>query len=72
MSEKRVTPNRRKDRRAFLKNVLIGGGAAAVTLASGNVAATPEQKPNAVQAKPESQGYHVTPHIEQYYKVADF
>lgn len=69
MSDKRTSNKRRE----FLKGVVIGSGAAAVAIASGGVAAAPEKKEIApAQPKAGSQGYHVTPHVAEYYKTAEF
>ena len=60
-----------KSRREFLKAALVGGGGAALLVASRGVRATPKDKPPAAKpAAPASQGYHVTPHIQEYYKTA--
>lgn len=68
MSEKAL----RNGRRRFLKTAAVAGGAATVAAAGGAaIADTGEQAP--VQSKPEaskSKGYHVTPHIEEYYRLA--
>ena len=59
-------------RRRFLKTAALAGGAATVTAAGGAAVAetlTPEHR----AAAPEDtarQGYHVTPHIEAYYRLA--
>lgn len=72
MSEKVMSAGRPTGRRRFLKTVLIGSGAAAVAAASGGANAAPE--PNKVTAAPKAEpaGYHVTPHILEYYKTAQF
>lgn len=70
MSNKRKRENRRTGRREFLKGVLVGSGAAVVAVASGSALGASESKQTAVEPKPESQGYHVTPHILDYYKTA--
>ncbi len=58
-----------EDRREFLKQMAVAGGAtAAVALTAGAVAAEPE--PAAVAAKEEPRGYHETPHIRTYYRTA--
>ncbi len=69
MSNKRTVNKRRE----FLKGVLVGSGAAAVAIASGSAAAAPEKKEDAAaQPQAGTQGYHVTPHIVEYYKTAQF
>jgi hypothetical protein len=55
-------------RRAFLKGVMLGGGAAAVALATGQVSAQTPETPAAVEP-PEHKGYRLTPHIRDYYKT---
>ena len=73
MSEKRKNKARQTGRRKFLKGALVGSGAAVVAMASGNAVAAPESKQVATtEPKPQSQGYHVTPHILDYYKTAQF
>jgi hypothetical protein len=62
-----------KTRRQFLKSALIGGGAAAVAVASGTVvAAAPADKKAPERRKPESRGYRETEHVREYYKTAEF
>jgi hypothetical protein len=61
---------KRTGRREFLRNVMVGGSAAMVALASGRAPAAPAT-PTATP-KAASQGYHVTPHILDYYKAAQF
>ena len=55
-------------RRACLKGVALGGGAAAVVLATGNVQAQAPETPAATE-EPKPKGYHVTQHIRDYYKT---
>ncbi len=63
-------PGRARDRRRFLKNMMLGGSAAAVALmTTRQAAAQPKPEPEAVKP-PESKGYHVTPHIQDYYRTA--
>jgi nitrous oxide reductase len=59
-------------RRQFLKSVLIGSGAAAIAVASGGTNAAPETQAPAAAPAAKPQGYHVTPHILEYYKTAQF
>ena len=67
MSDKNVANGRRR----FLKTTALAGGAATVALAAGEVVAESEQPEAALQQKTSnSKGYHVTPHIEAYYRLA--
>ena len=70
MSDKRTNEKRRE----FLKGALVGSGAAVVAIASGGALAAPEDAKETAAARPktEHQGYHVTPHILEYYKTAQF
>jgi nitrous oxide reductase len=70
MSDKRTNEKRRE----FLKGALVGGGAAVVAVASGGALAAPVDAKQTASAQPEAQpqGYHVTPHILEYYKTAQF
>lgn len=63
----------RGGRREFLKRVAVAGGAAGVAAAGGAAVADVgvEQAPEA-PSKPAAKGYHVTPHIAQYYRLARF
>jgi hypothetical protein len=65
---------RAKGRRAFLRSMVAAGGAAAVAVASESSVAQPEPtgKGPEPQAPAKARGYHVTPHIETYYRLADF
>lgn len=60
-------------RRAFLKRAAVVGGAATVAAAGGSaVAETGPDAPErdaATEARGKK-GYHVTPHIERYYRSA--
>lgn len=60
-------------RRAFLKRVAVAGGAAGVAVAGGGAVAGigPDPVPEA-QAEPTTKGYHLTPHIAKYYRLARF
>lgn len=64
-------PGRTKGRREFLKNMMLGGGAAAVALITARETVTPPQPEPEAAKQPESKGYRVTPHIEHYYRTAD-
>jgi anaerobic selenocysteine-containing dehydrogenase len=70
MTKKRISGAGRKSRREFLKGALITGGAMAVGLAAGEVVAAPKATPAGAATPPESKGYHVTEHIQDYYKTA--
>ena len=57
-------------RREFFRTALVATGAAAF-VATGRVTAAPPHTELAAPApKAESQGYHVTDHIREYYRVA--
>ena len=65
---------RAKGRRAFLRSMVAAGGAAAVAAASESSVAQPapaDSNPEPT-APAKARGYHVTPHIETYYRLADF
>jgi hypothetical protein len=57
-------------RREFLKGAFVGSVGAALAIASRKAHATPKTTPTAAPAAPTSQGYHLTPHIREYYKTA--
>lgn len=64
--------NTQSGRRRFLKNAALAGGAATVAVAAGAAVAgssevTPTTQPDITADK---KGYHVTPHIEAYYRLA--
>ena len=65
---------RAKGRRAFLRSMAAAGGAAAVAAASevSVVQAATADKIPEPRAPAKARGYHVTPHIETYYRLADF
>lgn len=56
------------DRRDFLRNTLALGAGAAVAVAAAPALAVTE--PDAAPAPLAQQGYHVTPHIHDYYRTA--
>ena len=61
-------------RREFLKRAAVTGGGVTVAAAVGARiagAAEPVSGP-AVEAVPEHRGYHMTDHIERYYRLARF
>lgn len=69
MSDKRTNEKRRE----FLKGALVGSGAAAVAIATGHAVAAPEGNEETAATPPKADlGYHVTPHILEYYKTAQF
>ena len=72
MTRKSKHEGRRTGRREFLKNVLVGSGAAVVAAAGGIAGAAPKSKQVAAEPKLQAQGYRVTPHILDYYKTAEF
>ena len=68
MSEK----NTQSGRRRFLKTAALAGGAATVAVAGAAVVADATQSAPAtgLGEAPAAKGYHVTPHIEAYYRLA--
>jgi len=61
-----------RERRKFLKDAaLIGGAAGAATAVPGAVADTADDEPRQ-PAPAGARGYHVTPHIREYYQKARF
>lgn len=63
----------KESRREFLRTLAIGGGAATVMAVAGGVAVAetePEQQGTDAPRATVSQGYHVTPHIKDYYRKA--
>jgi len=56
------------DRRAFLRDLAVAGGLAAV--AGSSAAATSAAEPGAAAPAPKRPGYRVTPHISKYYDKA--
>lgn len=65
-------PRSRSNRRRFLKSVVAGGSTAAIAAAAGLRPAVAEEKPAAPAPTAAPKGYHMTAHIEDYYKVARF
>lgn len=58
-------------RREFLRSVAgVGGVATATALVGTTARAETVAGPGADGSAPASKGYHVTPHIEQYYRTA--
>jgi len=73
--EKGTTPQvNNEGRRTFMRTLAIGGGAAGLVAATARFATedgTPSRPSAEAGTQPEtSKGYHVTPHIEQYYRKA--
>jgi nitrous oxide reductase len=64
--------NTQTGRRRFLKTAALAGGAATVAVAGGAAVAGSTQSAPAAERSvaPGSKGYHVTPHIEAYYRLA--
>ena len=67
-----MSDKRKAGRRQFLKTAAVAGGAATVAVAAKGALAESAPTPSAgdVTAKASKQGYHVTPHIETYYRLA--
>ncbi len=61
----------RKDRRKFLKDLAVAGGATAAVMVSGGAQAAELEAAEAGAAKAD-EGYKVTPHVETYYRKARF
>ena len=60
-------------RRRFLKTAALAGGAATVAVAAGAAVADATQRVEpgeSVREPAAKQGYHVTPHVETYYRLA--
>jgi hypothetical protein len=70
MSDKQPINDAVTSRRDFMRNMLVGGSAAAIAAFAGGARAgeTPAAETTAPEA--ERPGYHVTPHILDYYKTA--
>lgn len=64
----------RKDRREFLKKGMAALGGAATLAVAGRAGAAVEvpAKPEAAAGPDTPAGYHVTPHISEYYDKARF
>ena len=58
-------------RRGFLKSAAVVGSAATATALGSQVQASVDDQPTAKEVTP-PKGYHVTPHIREYYKKARF
>jgi len=59
-------------RRGFLKGAAMVSGAAAATALTAVATAGPEASTEVPKQDEGSQGYHVTPHILEYYEKARF
>lgn len=57
-------------RREFFRTALVATGAAAIAATGRATAAPPKTDPATATPKPDSQGYHITDHIREYYRVA--
>lgn len=69
----RTTDTTKSSRRAFLRQTVAAGGAATVAAATGVAVADIEPRPDGVpqpSASAQKKGYHVTPHIDAYYRSA--
>ena len=62
----------RAGRRNFLKGAVLTGAAAAVAAATGSALAGTPAKTGAKPSPASKRGYHVTPHIAEYYEKARF
>jgi len=60
-------------RRAFIKDVVLAGGATAMAAAAGGaLAAAPVEKDPEASSNAPDTGYRVTPHVRAYYDKARF
>lgn len=68
MSEKHTQSGRRR----FLKTAALAGGAATAAIVGGAAVAESAAPTLAIEGNeaPATKGYHVTPHIEAYYRLA--
>jgi nitrous oxide reductase len=58
-------------RRRFLKTAALAGGAATVAVTAHSVVAESLESEGKLEGEvPAAEGYHVTPHIEAYYRLA--
>ena len=70
---KRSKPVKKSRRDFLLQGAAVAGGAATLALVGRTGASEPQT--HAVErnaSKPASKGYHVTPHIQEYYDKARF
>ncbi len=61
----------RNDRRKFLKDLAVAGGATAAVIVTGSAQAG-ETEAGVDSVRPADPGYKVTSHVETYYKKARF
>ncbi len=70
MSDKHLDNGAVTSRRDFMRNMLVSGSAAAIAAFAGGARAAETPASETPEAKAEHPGYHVTPHILEYYKTA--
>ena len=61
-----------KGRRAFLRSMAAAGGAVAVAGGAAVAQTVSGDKAPETGSPAKARGYHLTPHIEAYYRLADF
>lgn len=61
-----------KGRRAFLRSMAAAGGAVAVAGGATVAQTVSGDKAPEAETPAKARGYHLTPHIEAYYRLADF
>ena len=61
-----------KGRRAFLRSMAAAGGAVAVAGGATVAQTISGDKAPEAESPIKARGYHLTPHIEAYYRLADF
>ena len=61
-----------KGRRAFLRSMAAAGGAVAVAGGAAVAQTVSGDKASEAESPAKARGYHLTPHIEAYYRLADF
>jgi len=60
------------DRRALLKGLAVAGTAATAAAAGAATVVTRTEQPAATESAPQSKGYRLTPHVQEYYRKARF
>ena len=70
MSDKHMNDDAVTSRRDFMRNMLVGGSAAAIAAFAGGARAAETPATATPKVNAERPGYHVTPHILEYYKTA--
>ena len=60
-----------KGRRAFLRSMAAGGAVAVAEGATVAQTVSGDKAPEA-ESPAKARGYHLTPHVEAYYRLADF